>query len=274
MDNSIKEIVSFWNQKNFKPGTKIHETDYELLKNQLFNECKNFSDYISNYIDSDDGKDKKFHPHLLPCPYCGDLKNGEIFILSLNPGFSCDYFYEENKEFKNALVNNLKQENLDSDYPMLYLNPKFSWTSGGMYWLKKLGSLIDVIKKNKNCSYTEALKFLSKKIVLLEIVPYHSKTFSFAKYKDFGSVKAMSRFLNDYVVKKAEKEKALLIVLRKGKDLKDKDLLKFTAHNMNVIIYEKHDCQSASLSEESNGGESIIRFLKIGEKLKSSMVKI
>ena len=269
MDNSIKEIVSFWDQKNFKPGTKIHKNDYDLLENQLFNECKNFSDYISNYIDSDDEKDKKFHSHLLPCPYCGDLKNGEIFILSLNPGFSCDYFYEENKEFKNALVNNLKQENLDCDYPMLYLNPKFSWTSGGMYWLKKLGSLIDVIKKNKNCSYTEALKFLSKKIVLLEIVPYHSKTFSFAKYKDLDSVKKMSRFLNDYVVKKAEKGKALLIVLRKGNELKKKDLIKYKESEKNIIIYEGGECQRASLSEESNGGESIIRFLKIGENLKS-----
>lgn len=99
---------------------------------------------------------------------------------------------------------------------------------------------------------------------MLEIVPYHSKTFSFAKYKDLDSVKEMSRFLNDYVVKKAEKGKALLIVLRKGNELKKKDLLKYKEPEKNIIIYEGGECQRASLSEKLEGGKRIIQYLKIG----------
>ncbi|MBE6360048.1 MAG: hypothetical protein E7059_01170 [Treponema bryantii] len=255
---STEEFIQFWDKSNFYAGTKIHKEDYEYLKNHLVENCHNFNDYVEKYIDKP--QDTKFHPDLWPSPYCGDLRNGEIFILSLNPGFDCDYYYEKDVEVKQALKNNLSQNLTNEKYPFFVLNPRFSWIGGAKYWLKKLDKIIQKIKQDKNMNYSDILSSLSKKIVALELVPYHSKSFYFPKYQELPSVKKMLSFLNDVIIPGTKEGRYTLIILRKGKELQKSNLIT-KQENDNLIIYEGWECRSASLGEKSNGGNAIFKKL-------------
>lgn len=258
MDNKIDfdEFIGFWDESNFFPGTKIHKEDYVLLKSKLVENCHNFDEYIEKYID--EPQDKKFHPDLWPSPYCGDLRNGEIFILSLNPGFDCDYYYEKDVEVKQALKNNLSQNLTNEKYPFFVLNPRFSWIGGAKYWLKKLDKFIQKIKQDKNMNYSDILSSLSKKIVALELVPYHSKSFYFPKYPELPSVKKMQSFLNDVIIPGTKEGRYTLIILRKGKELQERNLIT-KQENDNLIIYDGCECQSASLWINEKAKEAILK---------------
>lgn len=259
---TIDDFIQFWDKSNFYAGTKIHKEDYDLLQDKLVENCHNFDDYVENYIDNP--QDTKFHPDLWPSPYCGDLKNGEIFILSLNPGFDCDYYYEGNDEVKQALEKNLSQKLDNEEYPFFVLNPRFSWIGGAKYWLKKLNPIIkNIQEKDKNISYSDILSLLSKKIVALELVPYHSKIFKYSKYSELPSVKKMLSFLNEVIIPGTKEGKYTLIILRKGKNLQEKNLIPKQA-NDNFIIYKGMNCLSASLGEDSNGGSAILKRLLNG----------
>ena len=264
LETAVNNLVSFWNT-NFYKETYIHKDDYSLIKNMLFDDCKSFSEYKDKYLNKFENPESneifKFHPSLYPVPYCGDLRNAKIFILSLNPGFDCDYYHEDDEKFKSALKSNLAQK-FDTEYQLCYLNPEFCWTGSGRYWLKKFSSLIQYMLKNKMTeSYTEALKLLSQNIALLEIVPYHSKSFHFSKYESLASVQVMINFINEIIADKSKK----LIILRKGNELiETKKLITVTSEDekSHVCVYRHSECQSASLSENSKGGEIIINFLK------------
>lgn len=255
---TIDDFIQFWDESNFHSGTKIHNQDYDLLKDKLVKDCHNFNDYVEKYIDKP--QDTKFHPDLWPSPYCGDLRNGEIFILSLNPGFDCDYYYESVAEINQALENNLSQNFTNEKYPFFVLNPRFSWIGGAKYWLKKLNPIIQKIEQDKNMNYSDALSFLSKKIVALELVPYHSKKFNYSKYPELPSVQKMLSLLNDVIIPGTKEGKYTLIILRKGRDLQEKKLIT-EQENENFIIYKGMNCLSALLGEDSDGGSAILKRL-------------
>ena len=255
---TIDDFIQFWDKSNFYAGTKIHNQDYDLLKDKLVENCHNFDDYVENYIDNP--QDTKFHPDLWPSPYCGDLKNGEIFILSLNPGFDCDYYDESVAEVKQALEKNLFQNLTNEKYPFFVLNPRFSWIGGAKYWLKKLKPIIQKIEQDKNMNYSDVLSFLSKKIVALELVPYHSKKFNYSQYSELPSVKKMLSFLNEVIIPGTKEGKYTLIILRKGKNLQEKNLIPKQA-NDNFIVYEGAECQSASLRVNLKARGAILKRL-------------
>lgn len=204
----------------------------------------------------------------MPEPYCGNLNNAKIFILGSNPGFdNATYFCHENKNFRKVLEDNLKQNLSEYEYPFIGLDPEFLWTDSGRWWFSKFdqqeNSLIKEIMNRKKCDYLDSLKFLSKKIAFLELVPYHSKRFSLPKsiYMKMPSVKMMLSFIENYVLPKVNSGDAILIMLRKGKVSETKiDGLK-EIENKIVIYKGSGECQRASLSADSRGGEAMLNFL-------------
>ena len=44
---TIDDFIQFWDKSNFYSGTKIHNQDYDLLKDKLVENCQNFNDYIT-----------------------------------------------------------------------------------------------------------------------------------------------------------------------------------------------------------------------------------
>jgi hypothetical protein len=68
-------------------------------------------------------KNKLMHVSLIPQPYFGRLQTATIVMLMANPGLGPhDYFAEESDpDFKQALVNNLVQQDFDEGFPFLSL---------------------------------------------------------------------------------------------------------------------------------------------------------
>lgn len=174
----MEELINFWRNLDLNNRPFIHPGDQDALMdiNQLnvsFDEFVGNPDYLF-------GENEQIQTGLLPSPYTGNLKKASLFILMIKPGFHANDYYSEYNctEFRNALMNNLKQENFDEDYPFLYLNPLFSHTSEGDYWLRKFKQVIGHLKNNiDGVSYEEILKLISKNVCALELFPYHSKNF-------------------------------------------------------------------------------------------------
>ena len=94
-------------------------------------------------------------------------------------------------------------------------------------------------------------------------MPYHSKIFKYSKYSELPSVKKMLDLLNEVIIPGTKEGKYTLIILRKGKNLQEKNLIPKQA-NDNFIVYEGGECRSASLGEDSNGGSAILKRLLNG----------
>ncbi len=215
-----------------------------------------FEDYISNEFDQE--RYDIFHFGLIPIPYMGNLETASIFLLMLNPGFHPgDYFAEYNVPyFRQAIISNLHQEYTnDEEYPFTFLNPAFAWHPGFGYWYRKLyGVLKDVGKRSDIQNHSVALSYLAKRIVTLELVPYHSTRFSGKGFQNFESVKLMQEFVRNIVIPKAKSGEAVVIATRSA------EVWNLPSHE-NVVIYTAGEARAAHLTPSSKGGKAILRQL-------------
>ena len=163
--------------------------------------------------------DSFFHFSLLPAPYVGRLETADVFILLLNPGFSPgDYFGEyERRDFRNALVQNLKQDLSDAEYPFLFLNPRFCWHPGYQWWEAKLRKiLLEVADAKHKGNYLLALKEASQCLASIELVPYHSRKFRDGQLADrLKSVQKARAWVNNDVVQRAAKGELVIVPTHK-----------------------------------------------------------
>ena len=207
--------------------------------------------------------DRKIQLGLIPHPFCGDIQNAEIYILMLNPGYGPqDYFAElEVPAYREAAINNVRQELNDEDYPFYMLNPKFSWSSGFVWWHKKFSLVIESVSRNTGMSYADARKHLSRKIASIELVPYHSTSFHDPAgwTKKLESAKLARDFVNEYVLPKVEKDEAILIVTRQVREWN-------LPEHKNITVYSAGEARSAHLSPSSRGGAAIIERLSVIEE--------
>ena len=214
---SLQELTNAWKKLNLNSKGYILDGD-NLDESKCWN-IKNYNDFIQRQTEIIKDKKRIFHTGLLPVPFSGDIKNAVIYILLLNPGLSAiDYYVESNeKSFRNQIINKLKKDKLDRDYPFISLNPKYLWTGGGRYWTNKFMPIIKELMKH-NKSYLEILQLLSKNIAALELIPYHSKNLSMTKkLQRQKSVVLMKSFVKEYVLRKAKNDKAIIIVTRQIK---------------------------------------------------------
>ncbi len=230
--------------------------------------------YIKSFRDFAKEKDfnkktSNLHLDLLPQPYIGDLKQADIFILSLNPGLNPSDYYAESEvlEFRKALIGNLRQDKLDKDFPNIFLNPNFSWHSGFNYWYGKLeGVILQLVKGKSYLSRRETLRELSRRIAFLELIPWHSMNMAGGMKNKLVRLES-SRLIVDYVVKelkpRSEKNDCLLIVVRGA------DYWKLKNENDNIVVYEKGQNRTASLSPSSKGGDAIFHYLEFGSKVRA-----
>lgn len=272
MHKSVTELLEAWRSISLiKPpyildGDKIIEKDY-------WYHCKSFADYIGDSNKRNNvkkGQKKisaltKFHSGLIPVPYGGDIRKAKIYILTLNPGFKpIDYYAESHdKAYRKARVQQLQQRNLDKDFPFMGLNPKFSWKSN--YWKSRLGDIIPMLQKQKNISYKKALSRLSKSIACLEYIPYHSKNFGIKKseIKSMSSPTLIKAFVDNYVIPKAKRGKAFIIVTRKVGRWLTKEQQEELKAIPEVVIYDATESRASYLNPKSRGGEIIAKAMGI-----------
>lgn len=196
----MNKLLEFWSQFDIQAckSDLIHPEDLNILDEGNFQFFRNFGDYISNTENLFSTK-TVIHSGLIPVPYTGNIKNAKVYLLLLNPGFNHnDYHSESLESYRESLIKNIRQE-LDEEYPFMYLNPLFCHTSGGNYWLKKFDSIINSLHNLKGLSYSDSIKLISKKVCTLELFPYHSKNFgiSLKIINHCPSVLKIKEFLKD-----------------------------------------------------------------------------
>lgn len=252
------KLISSWSQFNFKDRLLTHPGDCYLRQKSRNDELaiyKSFDDYFLSKHFGLSG-DKSLHLGLLPIPYIGNLKQADIFILMQNPGLSSgDYFGEYlNKPFKAALKRSLLQTNSNDKYPFIFLNPEFSWHPGFQYWQKKFDWIIENLKQKNSCSYQDAMSHLSKRLVCLELLPYHSQSFGAgAMLKKLHSVDLMKKYAREFLLPKARSKKILMIVARSQKDWKLDTCSE-------VIVYKNTETRAAHFTGNSRGGKAIKKW--------------
>lgn len=129
----------------------------------------------------------------------------------------------------------------------MFLDPKWAWTSGFTWWEKKLCEVGRIIAKEKfSGNYSMALSCLAKRIACLELVPYHSESFSGTT--QIASANAAKRF-----AKEASRDADRTIVVTRA--VKDWDL----GDGPNIITYNGGQARVASLGPNSCGGRAILK---------------
>lgn len=255
----MEKLINFWDKLEFREKPYIHPDDHNLMLDLTYSYNR-----LSDLYEDEYWKNKKlFHTDLLPVPYIGDLKEAKIFLLYLNPGFTLmDYYPEENsKDFTDALKANIQQNFNNLEYPFFYLNPELMWTNASQYWLKKFKDYISLVNERLGfSSHIEATKYLSKRIAVLQLMPYHSVNFDghgkLLKSNKLLSVEKMQQFFKDYVLPKVRESKASVICTRQPDNWGLKNV-----EDRNIIIYKGSKARSASISRNSDASPIFEKFL-------------
>lgn len=218
---SNHELIEGWRKCQVESHPYYFPGDEDVINSRKIIEHKSFDEFIvSEEFGPALDSQKRFHVGLLPCPYVGNLRKASIFILTLNPGFMpCDYFAEQNGEFREALKKNLRQKNTDDTYPHICLNPRFSWHPGFTYWQRRLHDITKALMKKEDIKYQQALSQLAQKVACLELMPYHSKSSpNFSPLKNLPSIRAMLDYVRQVLVKRVRAGTAIIIAIRGGEN--------------------------------------------------------
>lgn len=271
----LNELINFWQQclPLDKPPF-VHPKDLQALRESGLTHLTDLEDMpidFDSFVKGPrfgDFDDHRLRLSLSPVPYVGDLKKADIVILLLNPGFSYSNYWEENKMpgFRKRLVDNLAQKFKGIEFPFFGLDPEFCSSGGFVWWEKKLRDVASEIAKKNDWKYLDALRDLSKRVACLELVPYHSSSFSsHVLINKLPSVKMVQRFVRESLVPdakigpKARIGKRTLIVTRK-----EKEWSLPSGKNNDIVIYTGGHTRGASLSSISRGGKAILRRYGIG----------
>ena len=253
-------LVESWRNCSFELPPYLFSRDNFLKDGPYSNFICDYRSF-SDFIDSKEFcsvSDTRLHVGLLPIPYIGNLQKSSVFILMLNPGLGPgDYFAEHTiKNYRVALIKNLRQDNTNDEYPFLFLDPQFSWHPGFVYWQSKLHEIITQLADQSN--YQASLKQLAQNISCLQLVPYHSKSFHFPPsiLRKLGSTKLIIEYVQDELAPKARREDILVIVIR------GKSIWNLPKHK-NIIIYESNEARFARLTLSSHGGKAIAQQLNL-----------
>lgn len=238
---TANDLMDFWKCCKLEKPPYRHPKD-RLADERIQQGVNCYADYVRAF-EENQLSDKKLHLSLLPQPYQGDLENAEVIVLLKNPGFHpSDYIAEEKPEFRQSLVETIRQERRSH----MFLDPKWAWTSGFNWWEPKLRKVGCIIAKEKfGGDYSKALACLATKIASLELVPYHSKSFSGTT--TIRSAEAARKFARE-----ASKDRKI-VVIRAAKDRNIGD-------GPNIITYTGGQARGASLGPGSCGGRAILKL--------------
>lgn len=131
-------------------------------------------------------------------------------------------------------------------YPFWYLDPQHHSHPGHTYWHKNL---------QKTGDYHE----LSKRVAVLQMIPYHSAAFNAdVLARELPSAQQARSYVHEVIVPKAKSGKALLIVARQVRNWG------FSAadETNNIIVYTGGENLGAKVSSGSRGGKAIMDWLK------------
>ena len=237
---TANELAHFWSKCDLEAPPYRHPEDC-LALNRIQQGVNCYADYVRAF-EENRLCNTALHLSLLPQPYHGDLENADVIILLKNPGFHpSDYIAEKEPEYRQSIIETIRQERRSH----MFLDPNWAWTGGFTWWESKLQKVGCIIAREKlNGDYSKALADLAKRIASLELVPYHSKSFSGTA--QIASAKAVRRFAR-------EASRDRMIVVTRG--VKDWDV----GDRPNIITYNGGQARGASLGPDSPGGRAILK---------------
>ena len=246
-------LIDFWRQFHSSGPPFSHPADRALLEQYQRYVCAtkmSFENFVKP-VPVRNTIDRRLHLHLMPVPFLGDLDKAEIFILLLNPGFiHADYYTEENSaSYRSRLAKNLLQDFDQIEFPFLSLDPEFCWHPGFGWWEGKLREVVGRIASHRyENNYIAVLRDLASRIAAIELVPYHSASFSAWPLRhQLPSALAARAYVRDVLAK----DDKLIIVTRRAEDWALNE-------SENVVVYAGGETRGASLSPASRGGRAIL----------------
>ncbi len=213
------------------------------------------------------------HTYLLPQPFIGDIKRAKIIICSLNPGFSDEDCYIEDKvlsqkymypDYTEELLNQLNPK--DENKTMFWLTEKDEKSGGSRWWRHKLDqndksvSLVAAIAKEYYNEYNSdnkerVFEWLSKNMAAIELFPYHSKKFSKSLLNKCESSKCIKNYVHECLIPAANEGNRLICFTR---SLKDWGVENYNTKN--VILNSSVQNITFNIKLELGGG--ILKFIK------------
>lgn len=121
----------------------------------------------------------KLRLNVYPQHFVGDIDNAKIIILSLNPGYSTEY-YDAYKNITNKNSTNYEQiikENLEMKQPFFHAFELANESDLG-YWGNKMKCWVEDYDEKDNKTIIESLKKITENIALAEYFPYHSISYN------------------------------------------------------------------------------------------------
>ena len=251
-----QQLVEQWRSCSLQVPPYLFPGD-EFLADDSIEPHRSFDEFIASE-DLGLTSSGKLHLGLLPLPYIGNLERSSVFILMVNPGISPDDYWAEqhDKEYRAALVRNLRQENADDTYPFVFLNPCFSWHAGFRYWQRKFHSIARELTNRLHVQYQDALSILAQSVCCLQLVPYHSQSFRLPNkiLERLSSVRIITQYARNVLVPRAQSGEAVIVVARKEDrwGLEQQD---------NVVVYKGSETRAAYLTLKNRGGSAIFEHL-------------
>lgn len=240
------DLASFWRRLDRIGRLFVHPDDLPF-----FREFRPH-DLVVLDAESVGRHDRAAHHHfnhlsLLPAPYIGCLATADIFVLTLNPGYSqAEYRVEADPTILAGLKQNLDQDFNGSDWLFWYLSPNAAGHPGGRYWWDRL----------KGHSSPVAI---GQRLAVIERFPYHSKKFGSSRLAQrLPSCLAARRYVHDVVLPKVLRDDVLLIVARGA------TAFGFSSADQrhNLIVYGPGETAGAKLTSGSRGGIAIANWIQ------------
>lgn len=267
MSNSFVEVWrepdDFWRMRNAnyilpEDWGYFHERGF-LDTRSDFQTRYDFKSFVQSERFNKGRDDKGFHFSLLPIPYVGNLEKADIFLLMLNPGFHVgDYYAEyESPGFRDVAINNLLQQFNDDGSWLWCLDPQYCWHPGYSYWIGKLGELaMEYGRRAFNGDFRRALFEVSRRVAIVELVPYHSRNFvEDPRFSvNLPSAQYAKEWANSELVSKIANDEAVAVVMRKSR-------VWGLTEQKGVVCYDQTEARSAHLSVKSRGGALILNRL-------------
>ncbi len=216
-------------------------------------QCKTCFNSPEEYIESkqfNDVDDTCLHLGLHPQPMLGDLARAKVIFLLLNPGLKPgDYFAEHDRgQFWKAIRQSTRQEVRTAEYPFAFLDPRFSWHSGFLWWTKKLRDIIAEAQKKYPGPPKVALRRVSGWVASIELYPYHSRKFKLPNRTRAAlrSAELARLFVHDVLLPKAKRGNALIVVMRQAKTWG-------LAPQNGVVMFDNLEARGAHLTSRTKG---------------------
>ncbi|MQQ01665.1 hypothetical protein GEZ98_01825 [Streptococcus mitis] len=156
----LKYIKKLLNSKKYPPVDKVDDDASEETKKAAEEKYK-------------------LQLSVYPQHFVGNIDKAKIIILSLNPGYSTEY-YDAYKNSINKNGTNYEQtikENLEMEKPFFHAFELANGSDLG-YWGNKMKCWVEGYDKKDNEEIIESLKKITENIALAEFFPYHSISYN------------------------------------------------------------------------------------------------